>query len=138
MQLVNNYEKEVFNGDQGIITWVNPHEPAVRVRFDEGREHTYTKKELNELSLSYVCSIHKVQGSEYPCVILIMMNAHYALLKRSLLYTALTRGKKLTVLIGQRRAYQMAIRDNGGRNRFTTLPDRLKMWQELSDTNSDA
>ena len=137
MQLVNNYEKEVFNGDQGIITWVNPHEPAVRVRFDEGRGDTYTKKELNELSLSYVCSIHKVQGSEYPCVILIMMNAHYALLKRSLLYTALTRGKKLTVLIGQRRAYQMAIRDNGGRNRFTTLPDRLKMWQELSDTNSD-
>jgi len=132
MQLVNNYEKEVFNGDQGIITWVNSQDSSLRVRFEEGREHLYTKKELEELTLSYVCSIHKVQGSEFPCVILVMMNSHYTLLKRSLLYTALTRGKKLAILVGQRKAYQMAIRDNGGRSRFTMLPDRLKTWHDWS------
>lgn len=132
MQLVNNYEKEVFNGDQGIITWVNPSDSSLRVRFEEGREHLYTKKELDELSLSYACSIHKVQGSEFPCVILVLMNAHYTLLKRSLLYTALTRGKKLAIMVGQRKAYQMAIRDNGGRSRFTMLPERLQTWYEWS------
>jgi exodeoxyribonuclease V alpha subunit len=111
LQLRNNYDKEVFNGDTGTITAINTEDQTATVNLEDGRVVEYDFSELDELTLAYAVSIHKSQGSEYPvCVIPIMMS-HYMLLERKLIYTAVTRAKKLVVLVGSKRALAMAVRN---------------------------
>ncbi len=125
MQLRNNYDKEVFNGDIGFIKEVDEEDRALIVLFD-GRPVRYAQSELDELVLAYACSIHKSQGSEYPAVIVLMHTQHYKLLQRNLLYTAITRGKRLVLVVGSSRAIAIAIKANQVRERRTTLKERLK------------
>jgi exodeoxyribonuclease V alpha subunit len=125
MQLCNNYEKEVFNGDIGFIKEVDESDRSMVVFFD-GRPVQYSQSELDELVLAYACSIHKSQGSEYPAVIVLMHTQHYKLLQRNLLYTAITRGKKLVLVIGSTKAITIAIKANQVRERRTTLQERLR------------
>jgi len=125
MQLRNNYDKEVFNGDIGFIKEVDEEDRALVVLF-EGRPVRYAQSELDELVLAYACSIHKSQGSEYPAVIVLLHTQHYKLLQRNLLYTAITRGKKLVLVVGSSRAVNIAIKANQVRERRTTLRERLR------------
>ena len=125
MQVRNNYEKDVFNGDMGRIVFLNPKERTLSVNFDD-RVVPYDFDELDELSPAYAISIHKSQGSEYPAVIIPIMMQHYVLLQRNLIYTGVTRGKKLVVLVGESRALHMAIRNNKTRKRYTRLAQRLR------------
>ena len=125
MQMRNNYDKEVFNGDIGIIKEVDENEKNLVVIFD-GKPVGYSQSELDELVLAYATSIHKSQGSEYPAVIILLHTQHYKLLQRNLLYTAVTRGKKLVIVIGSSRAVNIAIKANQVRERRTTLKERLK------------
>ncbi len=131
MQLENNYEKEVFNGDQGLIESIHYKEGRILVRFDEERLVEYSRKELDELTLCYAASVHKVQGSEFPCIVFILMNSHWNMLRRNLLYTGLTRGKSLVLLLGQRQAFERAIREKDSVERRTLLRERLS--QILAD-----
>ncbi|MDD2456527.1 MAG: ATP-dependent RecD-like DNA helicase [Kiritimatiellae bacterium] len=124
MQIRNNYDKEVFNGDIGFIKEVDEEDRALIVLFD-GRPVRYAQSDLDELVLAYACSIHKSQGSEYPAVIVLMHTQHYKLLQRNLLYTAITRGKRLVIVVGSSRAVAIAIRSNQVRERRTTLKERL-------------
>lgn len=126
MQMRNNYDKEVFNGDIGFIKEVDEEDRVMVVLFD-GRPVRYAQAELDELVLAYACSIHKSQGSEYPAVIVLMHTQHYKLLQRNLLYTAITRGKRLVLVVGSSRAVAIAIRANQVRERRTTLKERLKV-----------
>lgn len=103
MQVANSYDREVFNGDLGVITGVDLEEGELTVVFD-GREVSYGFGELDELVLAYATTIHKAQGSEYPAVVIPLSTQHYAMLARNLLYTGMMRGRKLVVLLGQRRA----------------------------------
>ena len=125
MQIRNNYDKEVFNGDIGFIKEVDEESRALVVLFD-GRPVRYEQADLDELVLAYACSIHKSQGSEYPAVIVLMHTQHYKLLQRNLLYTAITRGKKLVLVVGSSRAVNIAIRANQVCERRTTLKERLR------------
>jgi exodeoxyribonuclease V alpha subunit len=125
MQIVNNYDREVFNGDIGWIAGIDRENREVKVDFD-GRVIPYDFSDLDEIVLAYAISIHKSQGSEYPAVILPVTTQHYLLLQRNLIYTAMTRAKKLVVLIGTHRALGIAIRNNKPRLRFTYLSERLK------------
>ena len=124
MQTVNNYEKDVFNGDIGRISALDEAEQELTVLFD-GRDVVYDFKELDELTLSYACSIHKSQGSEYSVVVIPIHTQHYMLLQRNLLYTAITRGRKLVVLVGTRKALAMAVKRVDSRRRVTSLRERL-------------
>ncbi len=124
IQTVNNYDKEVFNGDIGVVRLVDTEEGLLRVDFD-GREVEYEFGELDEVSLAYATSIHKSQGSEYPAVVIPLAMQHYMLLERNLLYTAVTRGKKLVIVIGQVRALAMAVRNRKSTRRMTKLAERL-------------
>ncbi|MDE0837741.1 MAG: ATP-dependent RecD-like DNA helicase [Kiritimatiellae bacterium] len=124
MQIRNNYDKEVFNGDIGQITDVDMDEHAIVVDFD-GRKITYEVSELDELMHAYACSIHKSQGSEYPAVVILITTQHFKMLQRNLLYTAITRGKKLVCLIGSTKAVGMAINNNTIRLRRTSLRLRV-------------
>ncbi|MDP6559747.1 MAG: ATP-dependent RecD-like DNA helicase, partial [Candidatus Binatia bacterium] len=124
MQLRNNYDKGVFNGDLGWIERVDREEEKVRVRFD-GQVVAYDFDELDELSLAYATSVHKSQGSEYPAVVISLHTTHYPMLHRSVLYTAVTRGKKLVALVGNRRALWMAIKNLRVEQRFTGLREKL-------------
>jgi len=125
MQMRNNYDKAVFNGDIGFIKEVDEKNQNLVALFD-GRPVAYEKNELDELSLAYATSIHKSQGSEYPAVVILLHTQHYKLLQRNLLYTAVTRGKQLVVVIGSSRAVNIAIKSNQVRERRTTLRDRLQ------------
>ena len=120
MQVTNDYERDVFNGDLGIVTGLDMEEGVLTVSF-EGREVEYGFGELDELVLAYATTIHKAQGSEYPVVVIPLMTQHYAMLARNLLYTGVTRGKRLVVLVGQRKALAMAVRNAGGRRRWSKL-----------------
>ena len=100
IQLRNNYDKGVFNGDMGRIEDMDDDESTISIRFDD-RLINYSFDELDEVALAYACSIHKSQGSEYPCIIMPMFTEHFLMLKRNLLYTALTRARRLAILIGQ-------------------------------------
>ena len=125
IQTVNNYDKDVFNGDIGRVISVNIEESEIIIKFD-GRDVMYQFNELDEVSLAYAISIHKSQGSEYPCVVIPMAMQHYMLLERNLLYTGVTRGKQLVVLIGQQKAVNMAARTITSKQRLTNLKARLK------------
>ena len=124
MQLRNNYDKGVFNGDLGRILSVDKEEGRVRVDFDE-KWVDYEWDELDELSLAYATSIHKSQGSEYPVVVIPLHTSHYMMLYRSLLYTAVTRAKKLVIVVGSRKALGMAIRNVRVEKRNTGLKEKL-------------
>jgi len=126
MQIRNNYDKEVFNGDIGWIKYVDTEEQILSVEIDE-QTVKYDFSELDELVHAYACSIHKSQGSEYPAVVILMTTQHYKLLQRNLLYTAITRGKKLVCLVGMKKAIWIAIRNNEIQQRMTGLKDRLKL-----------
>jgi exodeoxyribonuclease V alpha subunit len=128
IQLVNDYDKEVFNGDIGRIAAIDPEEGLVRVDFD-GRPVEYELGELDELSLAYATSIHKAQGSEYPAVVIPLATQHYTLLERNLLYTAVTRGRSLVVLIAEPKALAMAVKRIGSTKRLTKLRERLESDQ---------
>ena len=124
MQIVNNYDKEVFNGDIGWIAKIDPEDRELTVDFD-GQWVTYDFSELDEVVLAYAISVHKSQGSEYPVVIIPVTTQHYMLLQRNLVYTGMTRAKKLVVLIGTQKALAIAIKNNKPQLRFTHLSDRL-------------
>jgi len=124
MQLRNNYDKDVYNGDIGRIITVDPEQNEIAVLFD-GRSIPYEAAELDELVPAYAISVHKSQGNEYPAVILPLVTQHYMLLQRNLLYTAITRGKKLVVIVGTRKAMGIAIRNNKTQERYTLLRQRL-------------
>lgn len=125
IQMVNDYEKEVFNGDIGRVAGVDPEEGVVRIDFD-GRAVEYRLDELDELSLAYATTVHKSQGSEYPAVVIPLAVQHYTLLARNLLYTAVTRGRRLVVLIAEPRALAIAVRNAGASRRLTRLAERLR------------
>jgi exodeoxyribonuclease V alpha subunit len=124
MQIENDYDKEVYNGDIGYIDDVNPADGELTASFD-GRSVTYGFGELDTLVPAYAATIHKSQGSEYPAVVIPMMTQHYAMLQRNLLYTGLTRGKKLVVLVGQKKAIAIAVRNVSGRRRWSKLHEWL-------------
>ncbi|MBQ8418024.1 MAG: ATP-dependent RecD-like DNA helicase [Phascolarctobacterium sp.] len=131
MQIRNNYEKEVFNGDIGRVVRVEG--KSVTVAYPEraeGDNVTYAQSELEELQLAYAMSVHKSQGSEYPNVILLMVPSHYIMLQRNLLYTAVTRAKKQVLLVGTRTAVRTAVENDKTRRRYSLLAERL---QESSD-----
>ncbi|MFQ5683122.1 MAG: ATP-dependent RecD-like DNA helicase [Candidatus Binatia bacterium] len=125
MQLRNNYDKGIFNGDLGKIVRIGKEEEEMQVEF-YGKLISYAFDELDEIGLAYATSIHKSQGSEYPVVVIPLHTSHYLMLHRSILYTAITRGKELVVLVGSRRALSMAIRNVRVEKRFTGLKGRLK------------
>jgi exodeoxyribonuclease V alpha subunit len=125
MQIRNNYELEVFNGDLGRIAEADPEAQEVTVLF-EGRPVVYSYADLDELVLGYACSIHKSQGSEYAAVVIPLHTQHYALLQRNLLYTGITRGRRLVVVVGSRKAAAIAVRNNRVRERHTRLAERLR------------
>lgn len=124
MQMVNDYDKMVFNGDIGRIEQVSMEDHRVQVRFED-RSVLYEADELEEIAHAYACSIHKSQGSEYPAVLVLLATQHYRLLQRNLLYTALTRGRQLVCLVGSRQAVHIAIRNVDTRRRRTALRERL-------------
>ena len=125
MQIRNNYDNMVFNGDIGRIDSIDPEARKLVIRFDE-RLVTYDFSDLHEIVLAYAISIHKSQGSEYPAVIIPVTTQHYILLQKNLIYTAITRGKKLAILIGTKKALAIAIKNDKVRLRHTRLKDRLK------------
>lgn len=125
IQNINNYDKDVFNGDIGRIVNIDLDNNLVKVNFDD-RVVEYDVNDLDELALAYATSIHKSQGSEYPVVVLPIATQHYMLLARNLLYTAVTRGKKLVVIIGQKKALAIAVRNAATNQRITNLAVRLQ------------
>lgn len=125
IQLKNNYDKQVYNGDIGVITNIDHVEQSLSVAFPEA-EVEYDFADYDELQLAYALSIHKSQGSEYPAVILVLGSAHYMMLQRNLLYTALTRARKMCVIVGEKRAIGRAVRNDKAANRFTRLAERLQ------------
>ncbi len=124
MHLKNNYQKEVFNGDIGVITDIDSKKEVFSVDY-YGRTVPYDFSEMDEISLAYATSVHKSQGSEYPAVIIPIMPQHFVLLQRNLLYTAITRGKKLVILIGTQRALAVALKNDKPRERLSGLAFRL-------------
>ena len=124
MQIKNNYDKEVFNGDIGTVTAVDLIEGELTITFD-GRDVIYDRSELDEVVLAYATTIHKAQGSEYPIVVMPMMMSHYVMLQRDLLYTGVTRAKKTLVLVGNKKAVSYAIRNDKTVLRNTRLAERL-------------
>jgi exodeoxyribonuclease V alpha subunit len=126
MQIENNYDKEVYNGDIGYIDDVDPEAGEVKASFD-GRSVTYGFGELDTLVPAYAATIHKSQGSEYPAVIIPVLTQHYAMLQRNLLYTGVTRGKRLMVFVGQKKAIAIAVRNVSGRRRWSKLDERLRI-----------
>jgi len=125
MQIQNDYDKEVYNGDIGYVDEVDLEGGELVASFD-GRAVTYAFGELDTLVPAYAATIHKSQGSEYPAVVIPVMTQHYAMLQRNLLYTGVTRGKKLVVLVGQKKAIAIAVRNVSGRRRWSKLNEWLR------------
>jgi exodeoxyribonuclease V alpha subunit len=125
MQIQNDYDKEVYNGDIGYINEVDLDDGELVASFD-GRAVTYAFGELDTLVPAYAATIHKSQGSEYPAVVIPVMTQHYAMLQRNLLYTGVTRGKRLVVLVGQKKAVAIAVRNVSGRRRWSKLNEWLR------------
>ena len=124
MQIENDYDKDVYNGDIGAVVAVDPAAGELSAAFD-GRSVSYQAGELDALVPAYAATIHKSQGSEYPAVVIPVMTQHYAMLQRNLLYTGITRGKRLVVLVGQRKAVAIAVRNITGRRRWSKLGEWL-------------
>jgi len=124
MQTENDYDKDVYNGDLGVVSRIDMEEGELTVDFD-GREVIYGFAELDELVLAYATTIHKSQGSEYPAVVIPLSTQHYPMLQRNLVYTGVTRGKRLVVLVGQRKALAIAVRGGRTRGRWSKLRDWL-------------
>ncbi|HEY5235281.1 MAG TPA: AAA family ATPase, partial [Rhabdochlamydiaceae bacterium] len=133
MQIRNDYEKLVFNGDVGTILSIDLSNQMLAVRFEDRRVE-YGFSEIDDLVLAYAVSIHKYQGSECPCIIIPLHMSHFKMLHRNLLYTGITRGKKLVILVGTKQAISMAVRNDEVKKRFTGLASALK--QINSDANS--
>ena len=124
MQIRNNYGKEVFNGDIGRISWIDTENQEVTISFDD-REVRYDYPDLDEIVLAYAVSVHKSQGSEYPAVIVPILTQHYVLLQRNLIYTAVTRGRELVVMIGTKKALAIGVKNDKTKKRYTYLRHRL-------------
>jgi exodeoxyribonuclease V alpha subunit len=125
MQIKNNYDKDVYNGDIGRIKRIDREEQEVYVDF-YGKLVSYDLSDLDELVLAYATSVHKAQGSEYPAVVMPILMQHYILLQRNLLYTGITRGKKLVVLLGTKKALSIAVGNDRQQMRYTLLKQRLQ------------
>jgi hypothetical protein len=132
MQIENDYDKEVYNGDLGVVSRIDMEEGELTVDFD-GRDLTYGFGELDELVLAYATTIHKSQGSEYPAVVIPLSTQHYPMLQRNLVYTGVTRGKRLVVLVGQRKALAIAVKGARTRRRWS----KLREWLIGCDTPSE-
>lgn len=127
MQVRNDYDREVFNGDVGTVSAVDPEERRLSVSFD-GRTVEYPWEDLDGIRPSYACSIHKAQGSEFPAVVIPLHTQHYVLLTRNLLYTAVTRGRRLVAIVGSRKALSLAVHDRTARARHTLLAERIASY----------
>jgi len=125
MQIRNNYDKEVFNGDIGRIVTIDTEAQEVLLSFD-GRTVPYDYADLDEIALAYAVSVHKSQGSEYPAVVIPILTQHYVLLQRNLIYTGVTRGKKLVVIVGTKKALAIGVKNNKTEKRYTYLNYRLR------------
>lgn len=125
MQVKNDYELDVFNGDLGLVTAVDADDGTVTVAFD-GRPCAYDADNLDMLELAYACTIHKSQGSEYPAAVVALHTQHFPMLQRNLLYTAITRGKKFVAIVGSKRALRTAVANDRERGRYTRLAERLR------------
>ena len=132
MQVENDYDREVYNGDLGMVRRIDTEEGELVAEFD-GREVSYGFGELDELVLAYATTIHKSQGSEYLAVVIPLSTQHYTMLARNLLYTGVTRGKRLVVLIGQRKALAIAVRNQGGRRRWSKLREWLAVPPSIAE-----
>ncbi len=126
MQITNNYDKNVFNGDIGILSEIHNSKKRFFVTFEDERTVEYSFEEAGQLVRAYAVTVHKSQGCEFPCVVMTLLNAHYMMLQRQLLYTAMTRARKLLILVGSRRALNMAVHNIRVEPRHTRLPERLK------------
>jgi exodeoxyribonuclease V alpha subunit len=124
MQVENDYDKDVYNGDLGVVSRIDMEEGELVADFD-GREITYGFGELDELVLAYATTIHKSQGSEYPAIVIPLSTQHYPMLQRNLVYTGVTRGKCLVVLVGQRKALAIAVKGARTRRRWSKLREWL-------------
>ncbi|MCX7822289.1 MAG: ATP-dependent RecD-like DNA helicase [Syntrophobacterales bacterium] len=131
MQIQNNYEKDVYNGDLGIVRFIDIEYQEVTVDF-YGKRVTYDFSELEELTLAYAISIHKSQGGEYQAVIIPVVTQHYVMLRRNLIYTAITRGKQLVVIIGTPKALAMAVKNSSMEERFSLFKERLRRYSLVS------
>jgi len=136
MQMRNNYELEAFNGDIGIIEAFDNDARTMHVEL-EGRKLVYEEEHADDLSLAYACSIHKSQGSEYPAAIVVMLSSHYVMLARNLLYTAVTRGKKLVVLVTDQNALRVSLDADRQEDRATYLSERMQAWIEQQPREHD-
>ena len=133
MQIRNNYQKEVYNGDIGLVSDLDLEAGELTVTYGDAalsRPVVYNFSELDELTLSYAISVHKSQGSEYPVIVMPVITQHYLLLQRNLLYTGITRARKLVVLVGTKKALAMAIRNNRAEERHSYLDSRLRQEGE--------
>ena len=124
IQLRNDYDKNLFNGDIGTVLSVHANAGTLTADFD-GERHEFDRGALGNLALAYAISIHKSQGSEYPVVIIPLLKAHFVMLQRNLLYTAITRGKKKVILVGEPAAYAMAVRNSESKQRCTHLQQKI-------------
>jgi exodeoxyribonuclease V alpha subunit len=131
MQLRNDYDKNVFNGDVGLVASIDPEEGAMTVRFDD-REVPFDASDLDDLVLAYACTVHKSQGSEYPAVVIPLLTTHFVMLSKNLLYTAVTRGKRLVVLVYDPRALDLALSGRRREERRTHLAGRMRAGEVLS------
>ncbi|MBM3195068.1 MAG: hypothetical protein FJZ60_04805, partial [Chlamydiae bacterium] len=132
MQIRNNYDKLVFNGDVGRIVEIDEKEELLLVQFD-GQQIEYNFTEIDELILAYAVSVHKYQGSECPVIVMPIHTSHFKLLVKNLVYTGITRGKKLVILVGSKRAVAMAVKSVSTDQRFTGLKDFLRNNLEAVD-----
>src|SRR6202008_4168142 len=124
MKLRNDYDKNVFNGDVGFVSSIDPEESAMVVRFED-RDVAFDSAEIDDLVLAYACTVHKAQGSEYPAVVVPLLTTHFVMLSKNLLYTAVTRGKRLVVLVSDPRALELALSRRRRDDRRTRLASRL-------------
>lgn len=130
MQLVNDYERDIYNGDIGFLKEVDDEEEELVFNFGD-REVNFNNSSLDDLTLAYACTIHKSQGSEYPCVIVVLTSEQYFMLKRNLVYTAITRAANLLIIIGSKNAVNRAVINNSEQKRYTSL---FKLKESEKDT----